>query len=93
MGLFNGSNTTEDKKQKEIENYMEKYQLNTLDEKDINIIKNIFVNSLSTKLTALTTAFSGNAVDTNKLSLMSAIFNQNWIIIRKLDEISKKLDK
>ncbi|WP_069649647.1 hypothetical protein [Caloranaerobacter ferrireducens] len=91
MGLFGNK---EEKKQKEAEELMKRYKLNNIDEKDLEMIKEIANDLAGTGLLKAGMAFSfAKAEEQAKVSYLSALVKQNWIIIRKLDEISKKLDK
>ena len=39
------------------------------------------------------TLLTGKAEDNVKIAYLNTLIQQNWVIIRQLDEISKKLDK
>lgn len=83
MGLFGNK---EDKKEKEVQKFLDKYKLNNIDENDLAMIKEISSDLFGTEILK---ASSNNA----ESKYLSVLVKQNWILIRKLDEISKKLDK
>lgn len=94
MALFNSKETKDDKKQQEINKFMEKYQLEEIDDKDLVIIKKIATDLIGNNLLKAGMALSfAKAEEQAKVSYLSALVNQNWIMIRQLNNISNKLDK
>ena len=94
MALFNSKETKDDKKQQEINKFMEKYQLEEIDDKDLVIIKKIATDLIGNNLLKAGMALSfAKAEEQAKVSYVSALVNQNWIMIRQLNNISNKLDK
>lgn len=94
MALFSSKENKEDKKQQEINNFMNKYQLEEIDDKDLVIIKKIATDLIGNNLLKAGMALSfAKAEEQAKVSYLSALVNQNWIMIRQLNNISNKLDK
>lgn len=94
MALFNSKENKDDKKQQEINNFMAKYQLDEIDDKDLVIIKKIATDLIGNNLLKAGMALSfAKAEEQTKVSYLSALVNQNWIMIRQLNNISNKLDK
>ncbi len=94
MALFNSKENKDDKKQQEINNFMAKYQLEEIDDKDLVIIKKIATDLIGNNLLKAGMALSfAKAEEQAKVSYLSALVNQNWIMIRQLNNISNKLDK
>lgn len=94
MALFNSKENKEDKKQQEINSFIEKYQLDEIDDKDLVIIKKIATDLIGNNLLKAGMALSfAKAEEQAKVSYLSALVNQNWIMIRQLNNISNKLDK
>jgi hypothetical protein len=94
MALFNSKENKDDKKQQEINNFMAKYQLDEIDDKDLVIIKKIATDLIGNNLLKAGMALSfAKAEEQAKVSYLSALVNQNWIMIRQLNNISNKLDK
>lgn len=94
MALFNSKENKEDKKQQEINSFIEKYQLDEIDDKDLVIIKKIATDLIGNNLLKAGMALSfAKAEEQAKVSYLSALVNQNWIMIRQLSNISNKLDK
>ncbi len=83
MSLFESKESKEVKKQQEIQKYMEQHGIDNLNEKDIEAIHKIVKD--------LTGYINVGELARNKH--LGHIVEQNWIIIRKLDEISNKLNK
>lgn len=93
MALFGGKETKEDKAARKAQALMEKYGLDNLEEKDLESARAISYALMGNSLIELGNIFSGSSVDTAKMSFLRAIVEQNWIIIRQLDAINKKLDR
>lgn len=94
MAFFNSKENKDDKKQQEINNFMAKYQLDEIDDKDLVIIKKIATDLIGNNLLKAGMALSfAKAEEQAKVSYLSALVNQNWIMIRQLNNISNKLDK
>ena len=90
MALFGEKESKEEKKARKIQETLEKYGLQDLsDPRDIESVKNIASDLMGNKLIELGTALSGSGEDSAKLSYLSAIVEQNWIIIRLLDKLTK----
>lgn len=82
----------EEKKEAKVQALLERYGLQELtDPRDKQAVRNIATNLMGNKLIELGAALSGSGTDPAKLSYMNAIMEQNFIIIRQLDKISKKL--
>lgn len=91
MALF-GNN--EEKKEQKIQALLQRYGLEDLsDPRDKQAVQNIATNLMGNKLMELGTALQGNGVDSAKMSYLSAIMEQNFIMIRQLDRIAKALEK
>lgn len=90
MALFGEKESKEDKKARKAQELLEKYGLQELsDPRDIESVKNIANNLMGNKLIELGTALSGSGEDVAKMTYLSAIVEQNWIIIRLLDKLTK----
>lgn len=94
MGLFNSKENKEEKKQQEIEKFMERYQLDEISVQDLVIIKKIATDLMGNNLLKAGMALSfAKAEEQAKVTYLSALVEQNWIMIRQLSNISSKLDK
>lgn len=95
MGLFGGTKETkEEKKERKAQELLEKYGLGNLSHEYVDSVKNISTELAGTGMIEFGSQLSGmKSEDTLKVSYLRAIVEQNFIIIRELDEISKKLDK
>ena len=90
MALFGDKENKEDKKARKTQELLEKYGLQDLsDPRDIESVKNIANNLMGNRLIELGAALSGNSEDAAMLTYLSAIVEQNWIIIRLLDKLAK----
>ena len=89
MALF-GSDK-EEKKTEKVYELLHKYGLQELsDPRDVESVKQIAYKLAGSNLINIGTALGGSAQDVGKLSLLQAIVEQNWIIIRQLDKLNSK---
>lgn len=89
MALF--GTDKEEKKAEKVYELLHKYGLQELsDPRDVESVKQIAYKLAGSNLINLGTALGGSAQDVGKLSLLQAIVEQNWIIIRQLDKLNRK---
>ena len=94
MGLFNTNNETKEEKQKrKMQETLNKYELNNLDSEYANAVKNISLALAGNNLIELGSTLGMTSAGNLTTSYLKAIVEQNFIMIRQLDEISKKLSK
>ena len=93
MALFGAKETKEDKVARKTQAMMEKYGLEYLDQKDLESVRDIGYALMGNGMIEFGTILSGSSVDVAKLSYLRALVEQNWIIIRQLDRLNKKLDQ
>lgn len=93
MGLFSSKESKEDKKLAKMQQIASKYHLEDINPKDLEAIKNINYELMGTGLMEFGTLLTGKSEDNVKIAYLNTLIQQNWVIIRQLDEISKKLDK
>lgn len=91
MALFGN---TEDKQQKELEKFMDKYQLEDLDEKDLVVLRKIASDLAGNNFFKAGLALSfAKAEEQAKVTYLSTLVEQNWMIIRQLSRLNKKLEE
>lgn len=94
MALFGNKESKEEKKARKEAELLAKFGLEDLTGKDLESVKTIVNELAGTKLMETGLALSGvKAAEQIKMSNLSALVEQNWIIIRQLNELNKKLDK
>ena len=87
MGLFSN-------KENEMNKFMNRYQLEDLDEKDLVVLKKIASDLLGNGLIKAGMAFSfANASEQLAVRYLSALVEQHWMIIRQLSRINQNLHK
>ena len=90
MALFGGE-SKEEKKERKAQELLERYNLQELsDPRDLASVKAIADGLAGTSLIEFGTVLSGSAQDVGKMSLLRAIVEQNFIIIRQLDKLINK---
>lgn len=87
MGLFNN----EEKKQLQLEKYKKDFNLESLNESDLEVVKKIANRLAAGNLLELGSLFGASPIDQAQASYLMTLVEQNWLIIKKLDEISNKL--
>jgi len=94
MGLFGGKESKEDKQERKTQELLSKYGLSNLSVNYADAVKSISTELAGTGAIEVGSLLSGmKSEEILKTSYLNALVQQNWIIIRQLDEISKKLDK
>ena len=94
MALFGGKETKEEKQARKAQELLEKYGLQELsDPRDLESVKNISLTLVGNPFLELGTSLSAKSEDLVKMNYLSAITEQNWIIIRQLDRLNKNLEK
>ena len=89
MALFGESK--EEKKDRKVQELLDKYGLQELsDPRDVDSVKQIATKLAGSNLINIGTALSGLPQDVGKMTLLQAIVEQNWIIIRQLDKLNSK---
>lgn len=94
MALFGDKKSKEDKEQEKLQQFMDRYQLEDLDEKDMVVLKRIAADLTGNSLFKMGMAFSfAKAEEQAKVSYLSALVEQNWMIIRQLSRMNKAIEK
>ena len=101
MGLFSSKEEKEQKKeekdQKKLEKLnvqMAKYGLENLSRDDKETIRLILLGLMGTGMMETGAKLTGiKSEDDLKITYLRTLMEQNWLLLKKLDEISRKLDK
>ena len=86
----------EEKRREQIEKMLAKYRMSALsDPDDIASVSEIMSDMAGNGLLTLSAATNlhGNPADLATMTYLRAIIEQNFIIIRQLDRLNKKLEK
>lgn len=91
MGMFDGK-SKEEKKAEKLEAAMKKHHLEDVSAKYAEQVKEINLEMLGTGLmeTGAALSFGVKNEDMLKIAYLRTLVEQNWIIIRMLDELNKK---
>ena len=78
-----------------LRNFMKSHGLESLEKTEAEIAKNIANQLMGNNLITLGTAlsFGGKQEDVAKLTYLSALVEQNWMIINQLNKLNKSIDK
>jgi len=89
--MFGNKDVKREQKTRQI---LEKYGLQGLsDPKDQQAVYNLAYEMSGSTLASIGLFMQGNTADSAKLDALRALMEQNFIIIRQLDRISKLLEK
>ena len=89
-----GGKSKDEKKQEQLDKLMEKYNLYELDPKDLETVKNIANDLAGNGLLKAGMALSfTNGADQAKVTYLSALVEQNWLIINQLSRLNKNIEK
>ncbi len=94
MGLFGESKTPEQKKEEKLQKFMNRYQLEDLDEKDLVVLNKIASDLVGNSFIKTGMALSfAKAEEQAKVTYLSALVEQNWMIIRQLSRLNKNIEE
>lgn len=95
MAIFGkDKESKEEKEARKVTELLEKYGLENISDKDIESIRRILNELAGTQLMKTGSLLSGMKTEEQiKVNYLSALFEQNWIMIRQLDRIAKLLEK
>lgn len=95
MGLFKSEEEKQQIKEEKTRKILEKYELSDLSSEYKSAVKNINSELAGSGLSEFGNLLAPDINTSAKIQtqFLNAIVQQNWIIIRELDKINKKLDK
>jgi hypothetical protein len=96
MGLFGKKDqkTKEQKEQEQRDEFMERYQLEDVDQRDLVVLERIARDLGANSLIKTAMALSFTSVQEQaKVTYLSALVEQNWMIIRQLSRINQSLER
>lgn len=94
MGLFGEKKTAEEKRDEKLQKFMRRYQLEDLDEKDLIVLQRIAGDLAGNSFFKVGMAFSfAKAEEQAKVTYLSALVEQNWMIIRQLSRLNKNIEE
>lgn len=92
MGILGGSKETkEEKKLRKTQEVMKKYRLDSLSPDYVEAVKDLNLELVGANLMEFGLLITGKTEDNAKLAYLNTLIQQNWIIIRQLDELNKKI--
>jgi len=88
-----GRESKEEKQEREAQEYMDRYQLEDLDEKDLVVLRRIVSDLRGTGLMKAGLALSfAKAEEQAKIRYLSVLVEQNWMLIRQISRLNKNLE-
>ncbi|HEX2986101.1 MAG TPA: hypothetical protein VHO71_04725 [Caproiciproducens sp.] len=92
MSFIKSKEEKEEEKSNKLNLKMSQYNLEHLSDTDKKEVSTILTGLMGNNLIEWGTIFGGKAEDTAKLSYLQALVEQNWLIIKLLNEIKEKLE-
>lgn len=95
MGLFKSEDEKQKAKDEKTQKLLDKYELNNLSKEYANAVQQINTELAGSGLVEFGSLLSKdmNASLRVQTQFLNALVQQNWIIIRQLNEINQKLEK
>lgn len=94
MALFGEKKTKEEKRQEEMKKFMERYGLDSISEEDLKIIKRIANDLVGNTYFKAGMALSfAKAEEQAKVTYLSALVEQNWILMNQLSRLNTNIEK
>ena len=94
MALFGEKKTKEEKEQGQMQKFMEKYQLEDLDQSDLVVLKRVAADLAGNGFFKAGMALSfAKAEEQAKVGYLSALVEQHWIVIRQLGRLNKNIEE
>ena len=91
MALFGSGETKEEKQARKTTEILRKFGVDELsDPRDVAAVKEIAAEMAGNKMIEAGASLQGSGVDAAKLSYLRILMEQNFIIIRQLDRLSRK---
>ncbi|QNK42713.1 hypothetical protein [Caproicibacter fermentans] len=89
-----GGKPKEEKQQEQLQKFQEKYHIDELDPKDLETVKQVASDLAGNGLLKAGMALSfANAGEQAKVTYLSALVEQNWIIMNQLNRLNKNIEK
>jgi hypothetical protein len=94
MALFGKRENAEEKQQKELEKFKARYGLEDLNPQDLAVIQRVAQDLLANNIFKAGLALSfAKAEEQAKVTYLSALVEQNWVIMNQLSRLNKNLEK
>jgi len=94
MGLFGERKSKEEKELEKMEKFMERYKLGEIDKKDLEVLQRIAGDLVGNNLFKAGMALSfAKAEEQAKVTYLSVLVEQNWLIIRQLSRLNKNIEE
>ncbi len=89
-----GGKSKEEKQQEQLQKFQEKYHIDELDPKDLENVKQIASDLAGNGFLKAGIALSfSNAADEAEVTYLSALVEQNWIIMNQLNRLNKSIEE
>lgn len=87
----NGKEKREENREKALQDFLQKYSIKDLDPDNEKLATDAALRLENNA--ALSVGFTGKIEETTKISLLTAITEQNWIIINQLNRLNENIEK
>ena len=91
--MFGNGKSKEEKQEEQLQKFMDKFHVDELDSKDLETVKQIANDLAGNGMFKAGLALSfANVADQAKVTYLSALVEQNWLIINQLSRLNSKID-
>ena len=88
-----GGKSKEEKQQEQLAKFQQRYHLDELNPNDLDTVKAIASDLAGNGFLKAGVTLGGSASDQAKITYLSALVQQNWLIINQLSRLSKDIQE
>lgn len=89
-----GGKTREEKKEEQLQKFQQRYHIDELDPRDLETVQQIAADLVGNGAMKMGMIFSfSNASDQLKVTYLSALVEQNWILMNQLNRLNKNVER
>lgn len=93
MSIFGKRESFEERKAREMKEFTQKYNLESMSEKDLELVKKVASDLAGNGLMKFGMTLSASAEEVTKVTYLSALVERNWIIINQLSRLNSNIEK
>jgi len=91
--MFGNGKNIEEKQNEKLQKYIDKYNLDELCQKDMQTVKRIANDLVSSGVLKFTLLMSAKGEENVKIAYLSAQVEQNWLMINQLSRLTASIEK
>lgn len=91
--MFGNAKAKEENREQAVQEFIQKYHLEYLAESDPELLERLVLILGNSDGLNFVSALTGNQIDRTKISYLTALTEQNWIIINQLNRLNQNIEK